>query len=88
MVFTLFGHWVLGGGAPNGMVRNLPMQFFTLCRSKIKVSGALFFDIVAIQNDHPSYVQHVLGSIHVFFTLFGIGCGGGGISQWTWYTTC
>ena len=26
---------------------------------------------MATHNDHPSYVKHVLGSIYVFFTLFG-----------------
>ena len=45
----------------------------------------LFFDIVTTQNDHPSYVKHVLGRIYVFLTLFGYqvrgGGGGGGGSQ-------
>ena len=27
--------------------------------------------IVTTQNDHPIYVQHVLGNIYVFFTIFG-----------------
>ena len=37
-----------------------------------------FFDIVTTQNDHPSYVKHVLGRIYMFFTLFGYQVGGGG----------
>ena len=57
------------GGSPKGLVHNLLMQFFTLCSSKIEVSETHFFDILASQNDHPSYVKHVLGSIFVFFTL-------------------
>ena len=36
------------------------------------------FDSVITQNDHPSCVKHVLRRIHVFFTLFAMGCGGGG----------
>ena len=47
------------------------MLFFTLYSSKIEVSRTRFFDIVVTHNDHPSYVKHVLGSIYVFFTLFG-----------------
>ena len=30
-----------------------------------------FFDTMITQNDHPSYVKHVLGRSYVFFTLFG-----------------
>ena len=30
------------------------------------------------QNDHPTYVEHVLGIFHVFFTLFGYWVRGGG----------
>ena len=30
-----------------------------------------FLDVVATQNDHSTYLNHVLGSIYVFFTLFG-----------------
>ena len=58
------------------MVHNLLVQFFTLYSSKIEVSDTYFFDIVATYNDHPTYVKHVLGNIHVFFTLFGY-LGGG-----------
>ena len=54
------------------------MQFFTLCCSKIEVFETCFFDIVTTQNDHPSYVKHVLGRIYMFFTLFGYQVGGGG----------
>ena len=68
----------------NGVVHNLPMQFFTLGSSKIEVSELYFFGIVTTQYDHPTYVKHVL----VFFICFGFhmcfsyylgtDCGGGG----------
>ena len=37
------------------------------------------------QDDHPTFVKHVLGCIYVFFTLFGywVWGGGGGALQWT-----
>ena len=50
-------------------------------RSVRKVSEPYFFDIVTTQNDHPNYVKHVLGSIHVFYTLFRYWVQGGGFSQ-------
>ena len=82
MFFTLFGDWWGGGGgSPNGV------QFFTLYSSKIKVFETYFFDIVTTHNDHPSYVQHVLGSSYVFFTLFGDSVWRGG-QLMEWYTTC
>ena len=59
-------------------MHNLLMQFFTLDSSKIEVFETYFFDIVTTQNDHPSYGEHVLGRIYVFFTLFGYQVGGGG----------
>ena len=37
LFFTLFGHWVRGGGSPKGLVHNLLMEFFNLGRSKIEV---------------------------------------------------
>ena len=58
-------------GLVNGPVHNLLMQFFTLGSSKIEVFETCFSDIVTTQNDHPSYVKHVLGCIYVFFALFG-----------------
>ena len=66
-------------------MHNLLMQFFTLCCSKIEVFKTCFSDIVTNQNDHPSYVKHVLGRIYVFLTIFGyqVGGGGGGGSQGT-----
>ena len=72
-------------GSPKGRVHNLLMQFFNPDSSKIEVFETCFFDIVTTQNDHPSYVKHVLGRIYVFFTLFGyhVGGGGGGGSQGT-----
>ena len=54
------------------------MQFFTPDSSKIEVFETYFFDIVTTQNDHPSYVKHVLGRIYVFLTVFGYQVGGGG----------
>ena len=59
-------------------MHNLLMQFFTVASSKIEVFETCFCDIVTTQNDHPSYVKHVLGRIYVFFTLFGYHVGGGG----------
>ena len=41
--FTLFGHWVRGGGIPKGLVHNLLIQFFTLGGSNIEVSETLLF---------------------------------------------
>ena len=83
--------WVLGpgGGSPKGRVHNLLMQFFNPDSSKIEVFETCFFDIVTTQNDHPSYVKHVLGRIYVFFTLFGyqVGGGGGGLPR-DGCTTC
>ena len=70
-----------GGGSPKGLVHNLLMQSFTLDSSKIEVFKICFFDIVATQYDHPSYLKHVLGRIYMFFTLFAYWVGGGGGSQ-------
>ena len=54
------------------------MHFFTLDSSKIEVSATQFFDTLITENDHPRYVKHVLGRIHVLFTLLALGAGGGG----------
>ena len=35
---------------------------------------------MATHNDHPSYLKHGLGSIYVFFTLFGCWVWGRGVS--------
>ena len=80
------GSW---GGALNGVVYNLLTQFFTRYSSRIEVSETYFFDIVAAQNDHPSYVKHVFGSINVFFTLSGYLVWGGSPNGLVhnWYTT-
>ena len=67
-----------GGGSPKGLVHNLLMQLFTLGSSKIVDSETYFSYIVTTQNDHPTYVKHVLGSIYVLFTLFGYWVRGGG----------
>ena len=76
-------------GLVNGEVHNLLMQLFNPGSSKIEFFETCFFDIVTTQNDHPSYVKHVLGRIYVFFTLFGyqVGGGGGGLPR-DGYTTC
>ena len=58
-------------GLVNGPVHNLLMQFFTPGSSEIKVFETCFFDIVTTQNDHPSYIKHVLGRIYVCFMRFG-----------------
>ena len=71
-----------------GLVHNLLMQFFTVESSKMEVFETYFFDIVITQNDHPSYVKHVLGCIYVVFILFGYWVGGGGGLPRDWYTTC
>ena len=79
---TLFQYWVHTRGVPKGLVHNLLQQFFILVTSKIAVSDTYFFRILTTQNDHATYVKHVLGSIYVFFfTLFGYwycGVEGGG----------
>ena len=62
-------------GLVNGPVHNLLMQFFTVASSKIEVFETDFFDIVTTQNDHPSYVKHVLGRITCFSPYFGIRSG-------------
>ena len=64
----------------NGPVHNLLMlmQFFTLGSSKIEVFETYFFDTVITQNDHPSYIKHVLGRIYMFFIQFGYQVRGGG----------
>ena len=63
-------------GLVNGPVYNL--QFFTLGSSKIEVFETCFYDILITQNDHPSYVKHVLGRIYMIFTIFGYWLRGGG----------
>ena len=65
----------------NGPVHNLLMQLFTLASSKIEDFETYFLDAVITQKDHPRYVKHTLGRIHVFSLYLAIGCmgaGGGG----------
>ena len=61
-------------------MHNLLRQFFTLGSAKFEISETYFFDIVTTQYDHLRYVKHVLGRIHVSFTLFGywVQAGAGG----------
>ena len=90
MFFTLFGYWVRRRrGVSKGLVHNLLMQFFTVGSSKIEVFETSFSDTVITENDHPSYVKHVLGRIYVFFhPIWVLGRGGEGGSPRDWYTTC
>ena len=44
----------------------------------MEISETDFFDTLTIQNDQISNVKHVLAPFHVFFTLFGCVCVGGG----------
>ena len=50
---------------------------YTTCRcapyraQKSKFPKLIFWDMVTTHNDHPCDVKHVLGSIYVFFPLFG-----------------
>ena len=67
-----------GWGLPRDGCTTCLCSFFTADSSKIEVYETCFFDIVTTQNDHPSYVKHVLGPIYVFFTYLGIRSGGGG----------
>ena len=81
MFWTLFvcfsPYLVVGGGGTKGSrAHSLLMQFSGLGNSKMEISQTDFFDTLTIQNDQISYVKHVLDPLHVFFTSFG--CGGGG----------
>ena len=64
-----------------GLGHNLLMQFSSLGSSKMEISKTDFFDILTIQNDQISYVKHVLAPLYVFFTLFGVGGGGGALPR-------
>ena len=87
--FTLFGYQVGGGGGlPRDWCTTCLCSFSPRTAQKSKFFETCFFDIVTTQNDHPSYVKHVLGRIYVFFTLFGYQVGGGGGLPRDWYTTC
>ena len=74
--FTLFE--CVGVGTKGSRAHNLLMQFSGLGSSKMEISETDFFDTLTIQNDQISYVKHVLDPLHVFFTLFGCVCWGGG----------
>ena len=75
---TLFGDWVCGTQPACAVFR--PVEL------KNRSFQIYFFDFVTTRNDQPSFVKHVLGSSHVFFTLFGDwvwGLGVGGVTQWS-----
>ena len=67
-----------GGGTKGCRAHNLLMQFSSLGSSEMEISETYLFHTLTIQNDQISYVKHVLAPLHVFFTLFGCGGGGGG----------
>ena len=69
-----------GGGLPRDWYTTYVCSFSLWVAQKSKFRKLILFDIVTTQNDHPRYVKHVLGSIYVFFTLFGywVPRGGGG----------
>ena len=70
MFCPLFGYWV-AGGPPKGLVHNLLMPSFSLDSPKIEVFETGSSGLIITQNDHPSYVKHVLGRLYVFFTILG-----------------
>ena len=69
----------MGGGTKESRAHNLLMQASRLSSSKMEISETNFFDTLTIQNHQISYVKHVLDPLHVFFTLFGCVCVGGGV---------
>ena len=78
-----------GGGTKGSRAHNLLMQFCGLGSSKMEISETDSFDTLTIQNDQISYVKHVLAPLHVFFTVFGCVCvGGGGVPRGLGHTTC
>ena len=75
--FTPFGCVCVGGGVPRGLGHTTCLcSFQASAAQKWKFPKVLFFDTLTIQNGQISYVKHVFDPLHVFFTLFG--CGGGG----------
>ena len=80
--------WVLGRGGGGGSKRDCHttcLCSFSPGQLKNRSFRNLFF---IIENDRPRYLEHVLGRIYVFFTLFGYWVGAGGGSKRDWYTTC
>ena len=84
MFLTLFGYrrhggWGgVGGGGSQGIGTQPAFSDFRSGQLKNRSLRTLLFWYCDHQNDHPTYVKHVLGRIYVFFTLFGVGPGGGG----------
>ena len=69
-------------GSSKGLVHGLLVQLFTLGTTKIEVFET-FCGTVTTRNDHPRYLKHVLGSICVFFSLFGYWACAGGVGGCT-----
>ena len=77
-----------GGFSPKGLVHTTGLcSFSPWAPQKLKFPKLVFCHIVTTQNDHPTYVKHVLGSMCVFLLYLGIGCRGGGVLPRDWYTT-
>ena len=76
------------GGVPRDWYTTCVCHFFTLDSTKFEVSEAYSFDILITENDHPTYVWYVVGSIYLFFTLFGYWFRARGGVPRDWYTTC
>ena len=74
MFFTPFGYGLCetGGGGGSQWTGTQPTSaVFHPVHLKNSRSRNIVFDLVATENGHSNYVKHVLGNIHVFFTLFG-----------------
>ena len=60
-----------GGGFPRGWGTTCLCNFPASAAQKWNFPKLIFFYILTIHNDQISHVKHVLGHIHVLFTLFG-----------------
>ena len=88
--FTFCGYYAPEGGG--GVSNKIPTQtengVFTLGSSNIEVFKTYILDPVICQTDLLEDVKHVLGSIFLFFTLFGywVWGGVGWVLPHDWYT--
>ena len=79
MCFSLYLGIGRGGGGGSQVIGTQPAYaVFHLGQLKNQSFQNYFFDTQISRNDHLRYVKHVLGSIYVFFTLFGYRARGGG----------